>query len=261
MKRKTVFIALQTNETISKLLRIISKWPNLMVVDTCLEGNEAVEKLQNHNKIDFLITDLILPGKDGITLLQEIQDRSSAFPDIGVKIVVSSFDNNNIKFLLNNLGVKHIINKPIEELEFNRIIENEMQMEASTEEEFEYKLELDVSRLLREVGIPASLKGYAYLRTAIISTYYNYEFLGQITKLLYPEIAKKYKSSTIKVERAMRHAIEISWSRGNADIIQELFGYSVSNTKSNPSNSEFIARITDYFLLRDRKISSRITID
>ena len=98
---------------------------------------------------------------------------------------------------------------------------------------------------MHKIGIPSHIKGFTYLRTAICSTYYNPEFIGQITKQLYPEIAKKYKSSSSKVERAIRHAIEVSWNRGNWDLMEEIFGHSVDIDRAKPTNSEFIVTIAD----------------
>ena len=111
------------------------------------------------------------------------------------------------------------------------------------------ELESEITELLHEIGIPAHIKGYMYLRTAILETYLNVDFLGQITKVLYPEIAKKYATTASRVERAIRHAIEVAWNRGNTDAIDEIFGYTVSATKSKPTNSEFIAMISDKFRL------------
>ena len=96
-----------------------------------------------------------------------------------------------------------------------------------------------------EIGVPAHIKGYMYLRTAISRTFFDIELLGQVTKVLYPEIAKTYNTTASRVERALRHAIEVAWSRGKVDAINQLFGYTVNNTKGKPTNSEFIAMIAD----------------
>ena len=109
-----------------------------------------------------------------------------------------------------------------------------------------------VTELLHEIGIPAHIKGYMYLRTAILETYLNVDFLGQITKVLYPEIAKKYATTASRVERAIRHAIEVAWNRGNIDAIDDIFGYTISASKAKPTNSEFIAMISDKLRLEHR---------
>ena len=102
------------------------------------------------------------------------------------------------------------------------------------------------------IGIPAHIKGYMYLRTAILETYLNVDFLGQITKVLYPEIARKYETTASRVERAIRHAIEVAWNRGNIDAIDDIFGYTISASKAKPTNSEFIAMISDKLRLEHR---------
>ena len=114
------------------------------------------------------------------------------------------------------------------------------------------ELESEITSLLHEIGIPAHIKGYMYLRTAILETYLNVDFLGQITKVLYPEIARKYSTTSSRVERAIRHAIEVAWNRGNIDAIDDIFGYTISASKAKPTNSEFIAMISDKLRLEHR---------
>ena len=116
---------------------------------------------------------------------------------------------------------------------------------SNHEEHTEATLEADVTNIIHEIGVPAHIKGYQYLRDAIVMSVQDIEMLNSITKVLYPTIAKKYDTTTSRVERAIRHAIEVAWSRGKMDTIDELFGYTVSNGKGKPTNSEFIALIAD----------------
>jgi two-component system response regulator (stage 0 sporulation protein A) len=121
-------------------------------------------------------------------------------------------------------------------------------------------LDSEITSVLHEIGIPAHIKGYMYLRTAISETFFNVEFLGQITKVLYPDIARKFNTTASRVERAIRHAIEVAWNRGNIDSIDDIFGYTISASKAKPTNSEFIAMIADKLRLEARlneKQSSR----
>lgn len=113
------------------------------------------------------------------------------------------------------------------------------------EEEEEPNLEADVTEIIHEIGVPAHIKGYQYLRDAIIMSVNDMDMLNSITKILYPTIAKKYQTTSSRVERAIRHAIEVAWSRGKMDTIDEMFGYTIHNGKGKPTNSEFIALITD----------------
>ena len=121
-----------------------------------------------------------------------------------------------------------------------------------TEKIQKVKIENEITEILHEVGIPAHIKGYMYLRTAIMKTYDNIDILGQVTKVLYPEIARNYNTTSSRVERAIRHAIEVAWSRGKLDTLDELFGYTVSNGKGKPTNSEFIALIADTIRLENK---------
>ena len=114
------------------------------------------------------------------------------------------------------------------------------------------ELEQDITDILHEIGIPAHIKGYMYLRTAILETFMNTDYLGQITKVLYPEIARRYMTTSSRVERAIRHAIEVAWTRGNIDAIDDIFGYTISASKAKPTNSEFIAMISDKLRLEHR---------
>ena len=114
----------------------------------------------------------------------------------------------------------------------------------------EVKLEHNITTILKQVGIPAHLKGYMYLRTAILMVYSDIELLGQITKRLYPNIARQYSTTASRVEKAIRHAIEVAWNRGNTETLNGLFGYTISNGKGKPTNSEFIALIADKIRLQ-----------
>ena len=126
------------------------------------------------------------------------------------------------------------------------------QNDISHDELRRLQLETEITELLHEIGIPAHIKGYMYLRTAILETYLNVDFLGQITKVLYPDIAKKYTTTASRVERAIRHAIEVAWNRGNIDAIDDIFGYTISASKAKPTNSEFIAMLSDKLRLEHR---------
>jgi two-component system response regulator (stage 0 sporulation protein A) len=113
-------------------------------------------------------------------------------------------------------------------------------------------LDASITSIIHEIGVPAHIKGYLYLREAIAMVYHDIELLGSITKVLYPDIAKKYNTTASRVERAIRHAIEVAWSRGNLDSISKLFGYTVSMSKAKPTNSEFIAMVADKLRLEHR---------
>jgi two-component system response regulator (stage 0 sporulation protein A) len=136
----------------------------------------------------------------------------------------------------------------------NEILSNEI---GESEKYKKVKIENEITEILHEVGIPAHIKGYMFLRTAIMITYDNIDILGQVTKVLYPDIARTYNTTSSRVERAIRHAIEVAWNRGNTDAINDIFGYTVSASKSKPTNSEFIAMIADKLRLSHKTTNAR----
>ena len=150
--------------------------------------------------------------------------------------LMKPFDNNT---LLSRVKQTKMVSK-------TKLIETDRKSTYENKEEYvEKNLELDVTNIIHEIGVPAHIKGYQYLRDAIMMSVNDGEMLNSITKLLYPTIAKQHKTTPSRVERAIRHAIEVAWSRGKMDTIDELFGYTVSNGKGKPTNSEFVALIAD----------------
>ena len=131
-----------------------------------------------------------------------------------------------------------------------KAVRNNTSLENHNQQYPNQSLEEDVTEMIHEVGVPAHIKGYQYLREAIIMSVHNMDMLNSVTKVLYPGIAKKYQTTPSRVERAIRHAIEVAWSRGKMDTLDELFGYTISNGKGKPTNSEFIALITDKIRLQ-----------
>ncbi len=182
-------------------------------------------------------------------------------------VCITSFTNPLICESLEKLNVSYCFKQPFDINYFTTTLNSIMKIsledikDMSQNESEKYKkikLENEITEILHEVGIPAHIKGYMYLRTAILSTYYNIELLGQVTKVLYPDIARQYSTTASRVERAIRHAIEVAWNRGNTDAIDDIFGYTVSATKSKPTNSEFIAMIADKLRLEHQtKAASR----
>lgn len=231
------------------------------------ETTETYEKIVEdvHNiKPDMVITDICLEGGDGISLLQEckkdkILDTKVVFlTDVAAQRMIDlAYEVGVDYYFLMNQDPKSIA-KILE-----RILESHYQMkeqkkqrEGMTKEQkqflFDSTLESDVTKMIREIGIPAHIKGYQYIREGIMMAVKDPEILNYITKYLYPTIAKNYHTTTSSVERAIRHAIEVAWNRGKLDRMEELFGYSVNSGKGKPTNSEFIALIADKFRLEYR---------
>ena len=227
------------------------------------DGEKAIEKIKYY-KIDVLVLDLFLPVKDGIEVLKYIKEHKI---EIGKIICTTPIIQENMFQQLNAFQIDYILLKPFdEELLLNKInqlfsIPNKQKTESNVsinlsnderERLYRIQLEREITAVLHEIGIPAHIKGYLYLRTAILETFLNADYLGQITKVLYPEIAKLYMTTASRVERAIRHAIEVAWNRGNVDAIDEIFSYTISATKAKPTNSEFIAMISDKLRLEHK---------
>ena len=208
------------------------------------DGREALRVIEER-KPDLLLTDVALPGLDGLGLLQALKEREGYVPKI---IIVSAFCGEKTMSDAEKLGVSYYLPKPCEPgslLERMRgIFES-----PSAPERKSYTLKNTVTSVIHEIGVPAHIKGYQYLREAIIIAVNDMEVINAVTKVLYPAVAKRFGTTPSRVERAIRHAIEVAWDRGDLETLQKYFGYTVSNTKGKPTNSEFIAMIADRLML------------
>ena len=209
------------------------------------DGIEGLEVIKNHlGEFDLLLLDLIMPKKDGISVLEVIKDIKD-FPKI---IVLTSYNTPEIIRKVSNLGVNYFMLKPFELPELERkILEctNEIKEGHKTIDLYHNNLQIAVTNVLHELGVPSHIKGYSYIRESIMEIFFNPDMIGGITKELYPKIAHEFNTTVSRVERAIRHAIEVSWNRGNWDLMQEIFGYSVDIDKAKPTNSEFIVTVAD----------------
>jgi len=222
---------------------------------TASDGKEALEKIiSEEGNYDIILLDLIMPRKDGLYVLKELNARK-IYKNI---IVLTSYNEQETIRTVSEYGVKYFMLKPFEldELE-NKILEikNKKSLRKSIFNLEDNNIQKVVTKVLHELGIPSHIKGYNYIREAISLVYDNQSLIGGITKELYPEIARRYKTSVSRVERAIRHAIEISWNRGSWDLMEEIFGHSVDIDKAKPTNSEFIVTIADKLRLEMIKVS------
>lgn len=259
-KKMSVYVVDDNNDGCNKIKDELRKMEHFEVVGSASNGEQCLRELSNRS-VDFLILDLIMPIKDGFQVLKELkQCRISVryvlctTPIIN-DVMIKELQQYSIAYLLMKpFEVKQIINKMItlsghEEENEGFVINLDI---SERDKILKLELEKEITDLLHEIGIPAHIKGYLYLRTAILETYENVDFLGQITKVLYPEIARRYATTSSRVERAIRHAIEVAWNRGNIDAIDDIFGYTISASKAKPTNSEFIAMISDKMRLENR---------
>ncbi|GIO55359.1 MULTISPECIES: sporulation transcription factor Spo0A [Paenibacillus] len=258
MQKIEVLLADDNREFTNLLAEYITEQDDMMVTGIAYNGEEVLNMISESRKIpDVLILDIIMPHLDGLGVLERLREMNlSPQPKI---IMLTAFGQENITQRAVQLGASYYILKPFDmEVLASRIRQLVGQqhittgnMTVSTTKSNVVpmakgkNLDANITSIIHEIGVPAHIKGYQYLREAITMVYNNIEILGAITKTLYPAIAEKFKTTPSRVERAIRHAIEVAWTRGNIDSISHLFGYTINISKSKPTNSEFIAMVAD----------------
>ena len=216
-------------------------------------GKEGFELIKNHqDEYDIIILDLIMPEKDGMYVLESMKNEK-----INKKVIVAtSYNAMDTIREVSEYGVNYYILKPFDMCDLEKRILDIVNKEYEKKViDVEYNtIQSSISRILHELGIPSHIKGYQYIREGINILYNRPETIGGITKELYPELANKYDTTVSRVERAIRHAIEVSWNRGSWDLMEEIFGNSVDVDKAKPTNSEFIVTIADKLRLDYYKV-------
>ena len=206
------------------------------------DGLEGIEKIENYN-YDVIVLDLIMPKKDGIYVLEKMKEKN-----LDKKIIVAtSYNATEVIRQVSEFGVNYYILKPFDFVDLEkRILDLCNSKKNSKNIDLHYNnLQISITKILHELGIPSHIKGYQYIRDGVGLVFENPDIIGGITKELYPELANKFDTTVSRVERAIRHAIEISWNRGNWDLMEEIFGNSVDIDRAKPTNSEFIVTVAD----------------
>ena len=260
--RIKIVIADDNKEFSSILCDYLKGQSDFEVVGVAKDGIEAV-KLVSSLQPDVLVLDIIMPHLDGLGVLEKINTTPNM--PIPKVIVLSAVGQDKITQRAINLGAEYYVVKPFDMEIFSKRIrqmfatggvteirrtssifaENQPYSDANT-------LEAEITNIIHEIGVPAHIKGYLYLREAITMVVNDVELLSAVTKELYPNIAKKYNTTASRVERAIRHAIEVAWSRGQVETINRIFGYTIHNDKGKPTNSEFIAMVADKLRLKSK---------
>jgi two-component system response regulator (stage 0 sporulation protein A) len=257
-----VLLADDNREFTNLLSEFIDEQDDMKVVGIAYNGNDVLRLIEQGDRIpDVLILDIIMPHLDGLGVLEKLREMDlNPQPKI---IMLTAFGQENITQKAVQLGASYYILKPFD----MEVLTNRIRQLVSTNQAMSSvmssssggsinrqnivqlpkgkNLDANITTIIHEIGVPAHIKGYQYLREAITMVYNNIEILGAITKTLYPAIAEKFKTTPSRVERAIRHAIEVAWTRGNIDSISHLFGYTINISKSKPTNSEFIAMVAD----------------
>ena len=245
----TVIIADNAEEFCNNLTATLKRADGFQILATANDGEQAI-RLVKEKKPDVLVLDLMLAKQDGLSVLKAIagMDRKP------VTLATSRFVTDYVASAAANLGVRYLMLKPcdmgalVERLE--EIRDEGKQIKNTPPRNSSTNIESLVTNIIHEIGVPAHIKGYQYLREAIIIAVNDMDVINAITKVLYPQVAKTFQTTPSRVERAIRHAIEVAWDRGDLDTLQRFFGYTVSNTKGKPTNSEFIALIADKLQLQ-----------
>ena len=274
MENVNVVIVDDNPMILNTLDEVISSEAGLSVIGRADNGKDAIDMIKD-TQPDVVLLDLVMPQMDGITVVENIKKKTSMLKNPAF-IILSAVGGEQMTEEAFQAGANYFLMKPFDkDILVNKIRRIgkrpvrpvpgkvlEAPLKAATPEEAamnreEYMkehLETDITKMLHELGIPAHIKGYQYLRDAISMVVRDREMMEAVTKILYPQIAKKNYTSSSRVERAIRHAIEVAWGRGSLEVIDELFGYTISTGKGKPTNSEFIALIADKICLDYKKI-------
>lgn len=251
------------NREFCELLRsYINQQPDLELVGVAYNGAEAVEAVKR-TRPDVLVLDIIMPYLDGIGVLEQLNQLG--LPVRPKVIMLTAFGQENITQKVLEMGADYYVLKPFSLDVLGTRIRQLAGSDGASNlgvarplAPKQRSIDADVTALIREIGIPAHIKGYRYLREAIIMVVTRVELLGGVTKELYPSIARNHQTTASRVERAIRHAIEVAWNRGNIEVLNNLFGHTVNRERGKPTNSEFIAMVADRLRMNE-KVGSQAT--
>lgn len=244
MKNIKVLVIDDNKELVNMVKEYFSDHANINVALEAYDGDQGLKLIKEYQSdYDVVILDLIMPKKDGLDVLLEMKKLN-----INKKvIVVTSYNSDEMIRKVSELNISYFMLKPFELVDLERKIISCYESVSGNKviDVFHNNLEISVTKILHELGVPSHIKGYQYIREGIMLVYDSPHFIGGITKELYPDIARTFSTTVSRVERAIRHAIEVSWNRGNWDLMEEIFGHSVDIDKAKPTNSEFIVTVAD----------------
>ena len=248
MQALNILLADADEEFRSALEALLAQESDLCVYESTGDAERAAKVLRGGG-VDIVVMDLVLRGGDGMALLEEL-NRLSSRPSV---LVLSAFLHSRLINRSAQLGADYFLLKPCRASD---VVHRLRQL--TVQQPFTHSsLETQVTMIIHQIGVPAHIKGYQYLREAILIAVEDMDVINAVTKVLYPEVAKRFGTTSSRVERAIRHAIEVAWDRGDLETLQKYFGYTVSTSKGKPTNSEFIAMIADRLQLQNRRRAVR----
>lgn len=253
MKRTKVLIIDDNRSLVDMIKEYFNEHADIKITMEAYDGAEGIRLIDSEQEeYDIILLDLIMPNKDGIAVLEHMNKKG-----INKKVIIlTSYNAQEMIRKVAEMGVSYFILKPFELADLERRImevSEGVKYGSQSIDLYHNNLQISITKTLHELGVPSHIKGYQYIREGVTLIYENPEMVGGITKELYPEIAKKYETTVSRVERAIRHAIEVSWNRGNWQLMEDIFGHSVDIDKAKPTNSEFIVTVADKLRLEFNK--------
>lgn len=257
-KNEVRVLVVDDNESLVGMLKeYFEDHKKIKIVAEAYDGLDAIGVIEkNVDNFDVLLLDLIMPKKDGIYVLEQLKKKGIEKP----VIVGTSFNADETIARVSKYNPKHFILKPFDMVDLENKIMDAVSFKLDKDTKinlYHNNLEISVTKLLHGLGVPSHIKGYQYIREGVILMYEKPDIVGAITKELYPEIANRFDTTVSRVERAIRHAIEVSWNRGDIDLMEEIFGHSVDYDRAKPTNSEFIVTVSDKLRLEFNNAKQR----
>ncbi len=259
MEFTTKILIADENPTVRAQLREYLSQAGCRYIEEAVNGEDALSKIGRIHP-DVVIIDIWMSKLDGLSVVRSAKAISYGDDKPPIIIMTSPISNQNIFVQALQAGAELCLIKPLNQsnlIEYtenmlkNRNLKIDKAIEATSQSSDDIPdIEAQVTRIIHQIGVPAHIKGYQYLRTAILLTVKDSDIINSVTKILYPSVAKKYSTTTSRVERAIRHAIEVAWDRGDVDTLNAYFGYTIQNNRGKPTNSEFIAMIADNLRLK-----------
>ena len=254
-EKVSVLIADDNKEFADSFKEYLRTREDIATVGVAYDGEEAYGMIMETNP-DIVLMDIIMPKRDGLSVMKKLSQSHLAKKPMCIALSITGSE--RIMNAAADAGAEYFLLKPQSNEAIYDTIKNfsnssrrtSFEVIAKEEDKKTYDLEALVTEFIHELGVPAHIKGYQYVRTAIMMVVENMELLNYITKQLYPVIAKKYSTTSSRVERAIRHSIEVAWSRGRPETMNQIFGYTIDTGKGKPTNSEFIAMVADRIRLQ-----------